>query len=273
MPKYPSLKKAPVTLFILLVIFTFFGCDDDSTSSSSPKVTGPGYPVSTNTTRKYVTKIDSGKIVSVLDTTIEKTLGYTEYKEKQAIEVQIETQLAPLFLGTFDTTYYSANDYNDVSIYLKTLTQLLSNSLGNFKISGFDAGWYPYLIFSDGNNQRYDIFDTRIDLTLDTALTGLETPLTVPLTIQITGTVIGEETIEVNEQNYSATHIQLNAELIAIIVPITDFNIDLWFADNIGFVKQETESFSIDLSDFVSNAENVTFTIPKFTKTLISVSN
>jgi hypothetical protein len=146
---------------------------------------------------------------------------------------------------TSDTSFYAyENNRSDQLIYLSSIQALIGNIEGVRNITGFQAGWYPFIRTSGGVGSTYTILNAQVNA----AVEGLGN---VTIAARAEGRVEANEQITVSNRTYNATRVLIDTRVELRTFPVTiPINVPLrvWVARNTGVVRQESSAVRIGIT-------------------------
>jgi hypothetical protein len=236
-----STMKWQRRLILLLVLSSavLSSCQQGSSPSEPEGI----FPTRVGVTWTYSTSVDTvgNNVFRPSGTNEVRIVGTRQLGDREATVVVTTTR--PLVgAPTSDTSFYAyENNRSDQLIYLSSIQALIGNIEGVRNITGFQAGWYPFIRTSGGVGSTYTILNAQVNA----AVEGLGN---VTIAARAEGRVEANEQITVSNRTYNATRVLIDTRVelrtFLVTIPI-NVQLRVWVARNVGIVRQESGAVRI----------------------------
>jgi hypothetical protein len=221
---------------------------------SSPSEPEGIFPTRTGVTWTYNTSVDTaGNNVFRPSGTNEVSIVGTRQLGGREATVVVTTTTPLVGAPTSDTSFYAyENNRSDQLIYLSSIQALIGNIEGVRNITGFQAGWYPFIRTSGGVGSTYTVLQ---NVQVNAVVEGLGN---VTISSRAEGRVEANEQITVNNRTYSTTRVLIDTRTelrtsvggFPVTIPI-NVPLRVWVARNVGIVRQESGAVRIAITGIV----------------------
>lgn len=243
------IKRSKFSLLLLFLLGT--GLINSCQQNSGPSEPEGFFPTRAGVTWTYSTSVDTAgnNVFRPSGTSVQRIVGTRQLAGREATIV-VSTTTPLVGAPTVDTAFYAyENSRNDQLIYLSNIQDLIGNIEGIGNITGFQAGWYPFIRMSGGIGSAYTILqNVQVNATLD----GLGN---VTIAARAEGRVEGTESLTINNRTYNTTRVAINNVIelrttvagFPVTVPI-NAPLRVWVAPNTGIVRQENSAVRIAIA-------------------------
>lgn len=244
-------NRSKFSLLLLFVIATLLSSCGQSSGPSEAEGGGI-FPTRAGVTWTYSLSVDTAgnNVFRPAGTSVQRVAGTRQLAGREATVV-VSTTTPLVGAPSVDTAFYAyENNRNDQFIYLSSIQDLIGDIEGIRNITGFQAGWYPFIRTSGGVNSTYTILqNVQVNATAE----GLGN---ITITARAEGKVEGMESLTINNRTYNTTRVVINntVELRAnvsgfpVAIPIT-VPLRVWVAQNVGIVRQENSAVRIAITN------------------------
>lgn len=239
--------KIPVsiTAFCLLFVLFFASCSDDVQPTNPPVTTTNAFPLKSGNYYIYDTyRTDTSKVPQ--DST--RRNDSTAIGAAITIEGKSAFELSNFRGGTIKlTTDYAAKDTNTAWLY----TTLLPYSIELPEIARpLMPSGRRWMKIADFAKTSWTVFDTTLT-NVQVVIPQLGQPISVDAQITQTGSFLTKEPVTVGDTTFTAHKFTLSMLVIGKTggIEATRFTLtqDIWFAENIGIVKDVVNPFTVTL--------------------------
>jgi len=240
-----STMKWQRRLILLLVLSSavLSSCQQGSSPSEPEGI----FPTRVGVTWTYSTSVDTvgNNVFRPSGTNVVRIVGTRQLGGREATVV-VTTTTPLVGAPTSDTSFYAyENNRSDQLIYLSSIQALIGNIEGVRNITGFQAGWYPFIRTSGGVGSTYTILNAQVNA----AVEGLGN---VTIAARAEGRVEANEQITVSNRTYNATRVLIDTRVelrtpFPVTIPI-NVPLRVWVARNTGVVRQESSAVRIAIT-------------------------
>ncbi len=234
-------------LLLMLSSAVLSSCQQGSSPSEPEGI----FPTRVGVTWTYNTSVDTegNNVFRPSGTNVVRIVGTRQLGGREAtVVVSTTTPLAGA--PTTDTSFYAyENNRSDQLIYLNSIQVLIGNIEGVRNITGFQAGWYPFIRTSGGVGSTYTVLqNAQVTATVE----GLGN---VTIAARVEGKVEANEQITVSNRTYTATRVLIDTRIelrttaggFPVTIPI-NVPLRVWVAQNTGVVRQESSAVRIAIT-------------------------
>ncbi|MFN3385754.1 MAG: hypothetical protein ACK42Y_04105, partial [Candidatus Thermochlorobacter sp.] len=151
-------NRSKFSLLLLVVIATLLNSCGQSSGPSEAEGGGI-FPTRAGVTWTYSLSVDAAgnNVFRPAGTSEQRVVGTRQLAGREATVV-VSTTTPLVGASSVDTAFYAyENNRNDQLIYLSSIQDLIGEISGIRDITGFQAGWYPFIRTSGGVNSTYTI--------------------------------------------------------------------------------------------------------------------
>ena len=234
-------------LLLMLLSAVLSSCQQGSSPSEPEGI----FPTRAGVTWTYNTSVDTvgNNVFRPSGTNVVRIVGTRQLGGREAT-VMVATTTPLAGAPTSDTSFYAyENNRSDQLIYLNSIQALIGNIEGVRNITGFQAGWYPFIRTSGGVGSTYTVLqNAQVTATVE----GLGN---VTIAARVEGKVEANEQITVSNRTYNATRVLIDTRIelrttaggIPVTIPI-NVPLRVWVAQNTGVVRQESSAVRIAIT-------------------------